>query len=224
MPTPTGTGEAAPSAPPTADAGGAPERRRPGRGWRIARRIGLLLFVVVAVFVIWEREFLFDRFGEVEAGKLYRSSHLSESRLEDYVEKYGIKTIVNLMDDLESDRAVARRKGLNYVANRCDQVPTQEAVDRFLAVMDDPANHPVLVHCEHGVGRTGVMSAIYRMEFDGWDVDRAIREARFYAHWDSFGPEQNKTAYLKSYVPRRLRPKGLPPPVPGPAPAGEGTK
>src|SRR5262249_51100924 len=40
-----------------------------------------------------------------------------------------------------------------------------EAIDRFLEIMDDEANHPVLVHCRAGLHRTGAFCAIYRMEY-----------------------------------------------------------
>ena len=36
--------------------------------------------------------------------------------------------------------------------------------------MDDPDSYPVLIHCNAGLNRTGVMVAVYRMEYQGWDV------------------------------------------------------
>ena len=61
-----------------------------------------------------------------------------------------------------------------------DVVPamTQENIDKFLEIMDDPKNHPVLVHCEHGIGRTGLIVSIFRMEYDHW-LDRPERKAAF---------------------------------------------
>jgi protein tyrosine/serine phosphatase len=40
--------------------------------------------------------------------------------------------------------------------------------------MDDPANHPVLVHCFAGVHRTGAHIAIYRMVHDRWPNAKAL--------------------------------------------------
>jgi hypothetical protein len=44
--------------------------------------------------------------------------------------------------------------------------------DSFLAVMDEPANGPVLVHCFAGRDRTGSMCAVYRL------IGECIKEAK----------------------------------------------
>ena len=101
-------------------------------------------------------------------------------------------------------------EGIRYVWLHSTQVPEPENVEAFLELMDDPANHPVLVHCEHGVGRTGVMSALFRMEYEGWSAAAAIEEARRYAHFGSFGEGQDKRVFLEGYVPRARRPASAP--------------
>ena len=73
----------------------------------------------------------------------------------------------------------------------------------FLAVMDDPASYPVLVHCTAGRDRTGSMCAVYRMEFDHWSPDTALKEMQSF----KFDPEANDAArayadFVRSY---RLR-------------------
>ena len=55
-------------------------------------------------------------------------------------------------------------------------LPTVQQVERFLRLVRDPANGPVLVHCKRGRGRTGIMAAVYRMEVNGWPIERAIQE------------------------------------------------
>ncbi len=49
-------------------------------------------------------------------------------------------------------------------------------MERFLTILRDPANHPLLVHCRNGVDRTGYMLGIYRIDEHGWSADRAARE------------------------------------------------
>ena len=49
-------------------------------------------------------------------------------------------------------------------------------VDRFLEVMKDPSNYPVLIHCYAGIHRTGAFCAVYRMEIEHWSNKRAIDE------------------------------------------------
>jgi len=59
-------------------------------------------------------------------------------------------------------------------------VPTAEQVTSFLALVNDPANQPVYVHCAGGRHRTGVMTAIYRMTQDQWTSDKAFKEMKKY--------------------------------------------
>jgi protein tyrosine phosphatase (PTP) superfamily phosphohydrolase (DUF442 family) len=51
-----------------------------------------------------------------------------------------------------------------------------DLVLRALRIMADPANRPLLVHCQHGADRTGAMVALYRVVVQGWKKADAIRE------------------------------------------------
>ncbi len=51
-----------------------------------------------------------------------------------------------------------------------------EDVKRFLQLVRDPNNQPVLLHCKHGADRTGMMVAIYRVVEQGWSKQAAIAE------------------------------------------------
>ncbi|MCB9898260.1 MAG: tyrosine-protein phosphatase [Planctomycetes bacterium] len=56
--------------------------------------------------------------------------------------------------------------------------PELEDVRAFLRVAVDPARQPVLVHCQRGADRTGLMCAAYRMVVQGWSKDAALDEMR----------------------------------------------
>ncbi len=64
--------------------------------------------------------------------------------------------------------------------------------------MDDEASYPVLIHCRAGLHRTGVLSAVYRMEYQGWSPLEAFEELR--AH--GFGTFACTAAneYVRQYV------------------------
>lgn len=93
----------------------------------------------------------------------------------------GVKTVVNLRG-FHSDRDEIRESGLpegaiDYVHIRMHAWSAEdEDIVAFLKVMADEQNHPVFVHCQHGADRTGTMSAIYRIAFEGWSNEDALKE------------------------------------------------
>lgn len=56
--------------------------------------------------------------------------------------------------------------------------PDRQAVERLLAVIEDPTRQPVFIHCRRGADRTGTIVAIYRLRHDCWSAEQAIGEAR----------------------------------------------
>ncbi|CAN5623800.1 hypothetical protein BH10BDE1_BH10BDE1_09530 [soil metagenome] len=47
---------------------------------------------------------------------------------------------------------------------------------RAIALMNDPKNQPVYVHCEHGIDRTGMLIALYRVYYQNWKRQAAHDE------------------------------------------------
>jgi protein tyrosine/serine phosphatase len=47
-----------------------------------------------------------------------------------------------------------------------------------MALLQDPANTPVFIHCRRGADRVGVVVACYRMVHDGWSNRLALDEAK----------------------------------------------
>jgi len=54
--------------------------------------------------------------------------------------------------------------------------PEKKEVIRFLQIITNKRRTPVLVHCQHGADRTGVMCAVYRIAIGGWTKEEAIKE------------------------------------------------
>ena len=94
----------------------------------------------------------------------------------------GIKTVINLRagdDTSQAEDAEARAAGLRYFGLPFKQTgrPTDDQIDHVLAIINDPPNQPVFVHCRLGEDRTGTVIAIYRIVHDGWTSERAKAEA-----------------------------------------------
>ena len=97
----------------------------------------------------------------------------------------GIKTVINLRGEDEHTRdeeAEARVAGLRYFSVPLPGFgrPSDEQVNRVLALINDSQNWPVFVHCHHGEDRTGTIIAVYRISHDGWSGEEARKEAKHY--------------------------------------------
>jgi protein tyrosine phosphatase (PTP) superfamily phosphohydrolase (DUF442 family) len=106
---------------------------------------------------------------------LYRSEQPTATGMKN-LEKMGIKTIVNLRS-FHSDRGEMRgtKMGYEHITMKAWHAEDKEVV-RFLKIVTNKKNQPVLVHCQHGADRTGTMCALYRVAIEGWTKDEAIEE------------------------------------------------
>ena len=116
----------------------------------------------------------------------------------------GIKTVVDLREDTERGAADAAQKaGLQYfrIAMRASTPATKEQTAYFLALVNDPANWPVYVHCKGGRHRTGAMTAVYRITHDDWTADQAYQEMKDYDFNNGLfgGPEAQKRFVYSFY-------------------------
>src|SRR5439155_25412452 len=103
---------------------------------------------------------------------------------------------------------LCRQLGVRYVFLGPDLVSRKRvpydrppAIDRFLALMDDPETYPVLLHCRAGLHRTGVMVAVYRMEYQGWSHEQAYEEmkANGFADWPCTTANDYMTQYIDCF-------------------------
>jgi len=157
-------------------------------------------------------------FETITEGKVYKSGVIPPDEIADYVNKYHIKSIVDLRfpgtgDDVNNPEvpaeltaekeAIAKLKGVHYFNNGSDQIPTQKNLDYFFKIMDNKENYPVLVHCYHGVGRAEMYSAIYRVEYENWANDEARLGTRTLVKFSSFDIGKPKGDYLRAYKSRK---------------------
>ena len=82
-----------------------------------------------------------------------------------------------------------------------------EAFERFEKVMDDESSYPVLIHCNAGLNRTGVLVAVYRMEYQDWTREQAYRETMDNGFGRDVGTADNDyiTQYILTYGRRGSR-------------------
>ena|SRR5205085_3883048 len=152
-------------------------------------------------------------FGKVNE-HYYRGAQ-PEARQYEQLAALGIKTIIDLRDDpRDYAKPMAEQAGLHYfnLPLSDTKFPTEENVKKFLELANSEQNWPVFVHCAGGRHRTGAMTAVYRMTFEGWDVNRAYEEMKDYDFYTRWGHKAMKTFvfnYWKEFQARRLRPAAV---------------
>ena len=179
---------------------------------RIRRRVLLATLALIALgWLGWGMYyghwvFFEHRFDTVTAGKVYKSGAMPTDDLLERVEEHGIRTVIDLRihfpDLVARERESLDKVGVKHFHLPTEQVPEDETVAAFLEIMKDPGNRPVLIHCRDGEGRAVLFSAIYRVEFEGWDTERARKATRILSWRGGFKPGSDKGEYLRAYVPR----------------------
>jgi protein tyrosine/serine phosphatase len=190
--------------------------------------LGGLVAAVVAVppFALFRASYAHaKRLREVTPGRFYRSGQMTAAGLRETIERYGIRTVLNLQHEnpdpvmpenwlgrpavAESD--LCKQLGVRYVLLTPDVLPQPNdvtkrppVVDDYLKLLDDPTSYPILIHCKAGLHRTGRLTAIYRMEYEGWSTGDALRELRANGYGYAMASEADDfiIQFVKHYAPR----------------------
>lgn len=134
-----------------------------------------------------------DNFGKV-TDFYYRGA---QPKRDDYrrLASLGVKTIIDLRDDPKNfARAAAEQSGLKYVNFPMSDhdYPPADTAEKFLKLVSNESLWPIYVHCAGGRHRTGVMTAVYRLTVEGWDMERAYREMKVYDFYTRWGHGEMK--------------------------------
>jgi hypothetical protein len=148
----------------------------------------------VLAWLVWQElirpNIIPKNFGVVAEGKVFRSGELTPGAMRRVVEKYGVKTVVDLgayETGSEGERRQQRTADVLGVARykfdlEGDGTGNPNAYVLALRLMTDSSKQPVLVHCSAGSERTGVLTALYRNIVEGKSVAEALPEAREHRH------------------------------------------
>jgi hypothetical protein len=183
---------------------------------------GLAIAALITVIPIGHYRWSYThakRLREVAPGKLYRSGAMTADGFAEAIARYHFRLIINLQDELPNpelsqsyfgwkkvrEKEFCESLGVRYVFLPPDilsrrKVPQERprAIDQFLELLANPTNYPILIHCRAGLHRTGVMTAVYRMEYDGWTPAEALRELKA----NGFGefPATSANDYIVQYL------------------------
>ena len=113
----------------------------------------------------------------------------------------GVKTIIDLTDNsISYEKPAVEAAGLRYVnIPMVDKsYPSLDQINQFLKIVDDPATGKFFVHCAGGRHRTGVVGAVYRFNYDHWNLDQALAEMDQYEFGSGYGHGKQRD-FVKDY-------------------------
>jgi protein tyrosine/serine phosphatase len=148
-------------------------------------------------------------FGQMDE-RFYRGA---QPRQEEYKElrELGIQTIIDLRDDPESyAKQEVETLGMHYINIPMSDkdYPSDQKIEQFWQIANDPASGKFYVHCAGGRHRTGVMGAVYRYRANQWDYDRVYKEMKNYDFYTRWGHGAMKD-YVQKYWQRLQHKEGV---------------
>ena len=107
----------------------------------------------------------------------YRSAQPTKAGYQSLAKDPGIKTVVSLRAFHWDDDLVAGT-GINVVRIPIHtwNIETEDVVRALAAIRQAETVGGVLLHCQHGADRTGLITALYRVLYQAWTKDAALDE------------------------------------------------
>lgn len=148
----------------------------------------IIILLVIAATILLVRHFHIKNFNIIEPEVLYISG---QPRGMDYTRllyKYHIATIVNIRSISEhrernwynEEITWVRNNGVNYFGvpiGKHNYFPDKQTQDKFLAIMADKNNLPVLLHGSSGEERVSMLTAVWVVKAGGYSFKRAVELA-----------------------------------------------
>jgi protein tyrosine/serine phosphatase len=157
------------------------------------RRILTALAVLIGVLLAYTGYTIYEaNFHTIVVGEAYRSGQMNASELAQTIQKYGIKSILNLRgENLTTDwhqaeiATSAKLNVVHYDRSLGSGTPlTLEQMDELVALLRQSPK-PVLIHCYGGADRSGLVSALYCFAIEGQKPEEADRQLSI---WDGHVP------------------------------------
>ena len=142
--------------------------------------IGPLAALSIIAFLYGYWVLIENRLTVVTSRRVYQSAAMSPGKLIRVAKRLGIHTVFDFRghgDDVNAEGIALWGIGVRYVHIPSTPNPTPDSIAAFVRAMKSEffARRKVLMHCQHGEGRAVFFAAIYRIEFEGWDTERAYR-------------------------------------------------
>jgi protein tyrosine/serine phosphatase len=126
-------------------------------------------------------------FHSVIDGQFYRSAQPTPEELASYIQRHGIKTVINLRGPhpgtawYDDEVTTAQGLGVKHIdfGMSASKTISPEKAQRLVELMAS-APKPILIHCLSGADRSGLAAALYVRKIAGLDEARAEGQLSFF--------------------------------------------
>ncbi len=107
----------------------------------------------------------------------FRSAQPDAQGFKTLAAQYGVRTVVSLRA-FNSDEPLSRGLNLRLVRIKIHtwHIEREDVVGALRVLRGAAKEGPVLLHCQHGADRTGLITALYRILYEGWSKQAATDE------------------------------------------------
>lgn len=146
----------------------------------------MLMFAVAATAsgLAYRHHKRYKHFAVHDKNMVYRSAWLEPDVFRELIEEHQIRAVLNLCepDELGAERCISQRQAVRGSGARLIEMPLPAAtldpadpeIAKFVAVLANPENYPLLVHCQHGVTRTAKALVMYDILFRRMSAEESI--------------------------------------------------
>ena len=107
----------------------------------------------------------------------YRSAQPEREGFVALVQRCGVRTIISLRAFHSDGPLVKDLHVTRYdIPMHAWHIELEDVVAALKRLTESMRRGPTLLHCEHGADRTGLVTALYRIAYQGWNKNAAIDE------------------------------------------------
>jgi protein tyrosine/serine phosphatase len=105
----------------------------------------------------------------------YRSRQ-PDAAAQPLLQQLGVHTVINFLKESDSESLSDASIAKVQIPFQVVHVDDADVIESLRAIQSAQKNGPVLIHCKHGLDRTGLVAAMYRIVVQGWSKQAALDE------------------------------------------------